>query len=516
MINEELKQFIKNSLAKGVPAQTIKTQLLSTGWSVADIDEGLKAIPQPAMVIPPVSPIGITSQTTTPLSSVHPILTTPTTTPAKKSHVALVIGIVIVILLAAGGAYAYYSGLYESVVGSLFSSPEEEIMHAFVKAKAQESGIIETDISVDLSQVTGITEDLPPFIFGEGAEKKVSLVSKSSYTTKGDEDPKTISELHITVGSLSAGLEQRYLDKKMYLQLVQAPIVPDMFDLSGLVGKWAVIDLAEKNTNGFDLTGFLDPTSLFSEDLSQDEKNKLNEIVSNLHIITVTEKFDSETVNGVATNHYAFDLDRAGISDGVRALVSFFAETKGEGTAPNVTDAEIQEALGIITNFSSEIWIGKRDGLPYKLTISFDAVDPDDVVGEKYQVVIETTFQDWGKDIAINPPESSTPIEELVSEALDEGPLGESRGKAVDAQTSSNISSFRAEAELFFMDQESYRGFCAALDRRDMIVTCRDAASGYVIFAPLTNSNDNFCVDATGFAGAIYKNRPITGLTCPQ
>lgn len=93
MINEELKQFIKDSLARGIPVATIKTQLVEAGWAEADVNEAIALVsPKPASAQPLATtgiPIGSPHAASPSISSPVTSHVSPhATSPVAHSHIA--------------------------------------------------------------------------------------------------------------------------------------------------------------------------------------------------------------------------------------------------------------------------------------------------------------------------------------------------------------------------------------------------------------------------------------------
>ena len=98
--------------------------------------------------------------------------------------------------------------------------------------------------------------------------------------------------------------------------------------------------------------------------------------------------------------------------------------------------------------------------------------------------------------------------------------LPAARGKAGDAQIRSNVSSLRSYAEVYYEQNNTYRGWTAepafAQDVRDKdseVVIQGLSEQTYVIYADLPYANKIFCVDKAGFAGEINAILP-TQKTC--
>lgn len=113
MINQQLTDFIKQQLQKGVSREVILKELLGSDWTVQDIEEGFNAIDVSVPVSDPTStPITNLVSELSPISTLIPNLqTTPNismTSVEAKSHTSRnVILIVLVLFLLAGGVFGY-------------------------------------------------------------------------------------------------------------------------------------------------------------------------------------------------------------------------------------------------------------------------------------------------------------------------------------------------------------------------------------------------------------------------
>jgi len=103
MINQQLLDFIKSQLLKGLDKETIKKELLGNGWAEVDIQEGFNAVSAPVVnptINPVVNPI-INPVVSTSLN--NPILTQNTNHSSKK-----VLLIILAFFIIAGGVSGYY------------------------------------------------------------------------------------------------------------------------------------------------------------------------------------------------------------------------------------------------------------------------------------------------------------------------------------------------------------------------------------------------------------------------
>ncbi len=105
--------------------------------------------------------------------------------------------------------------------------------------------------------------------------------------------------------------------------------------------------------------------------------------------------------------------------------------------------------------------------------------------------------------------------------------LNTARSKGTDAAIKANLGNARAEAEIFYDDNNDYDGVCAttgsnvigdssdaAIDAGSTNVDCTEttANDGWSISALLTSTSTFWCVDSTGFAG--YVGAQVTDGSC--
>lgn len=99
MINQQLLDFIKSQLLKGIDSETITKELQGSGWAQTDINEGFSAINAPManpVINPIINPVAFNSIN-------NPILTQTVNHSGKK-----VLLIIVTLFVIAGGVSGYY------------------------------------------------------------------------------------------------------------------------------------------------------------------------------------------------------------------------------------------------------------------------------------------------------------------------------------------------------------------------------------------------------------------------
>jgi len=81
--------------------------------------------------------------------------------------------------------------------------------------------------------------------------------------------------------------------------------------------------------------------------------------------------------------------------------------------------------------------------------------------------------------------------------------LNSAREKGEDAKIKANLANTRAEAAIYYDNQNTYEGVCAEIDGfGDGIddFRCADGSTSYAAAAELSTSGEWFCVDNAGYA----------------
>ena len=91
--------------------------------------------------------------------------------------------------------------------------------------------------------------------------------------------------------------------------------------------------------------------------------------------------------------------------------------------------------------------------------------------------------------------------------------LGSARGKSKDAAIKAGLSSIRAQAELFALEEGDYDGVCGdskvvailagAVEQGGSDERCFDGDEGWAAGIDIATSNNIYCTDSTGFAGML-------------
>lgn len=447
MINNELLEYIKHQLNNKVSRETITSNLKLTGWLDADVNEAFLALPP---VIPqasvPVSPVVPTvtpgfvppqiqpqpsfvpqmqpvQQPAQPVwQSANPVASPVSYQPSVKSKAKKIFSIIIVLILisvAGGGAYAYYTGVFVSLPALASQSIDS--------ARAANSASYDTTIDIDYSGVKDISGSLDQLLTGSINSKKMSLTVKGSYDISDPKNTKSSTVVSASIGLFSLGAEFRVLNETLFGILTKAPTLDFLPMLSSYENKWVSFPL--KSENGQDVSNPLasvtgiDPN--ITNKLTQEQKDHIYKISRDAHFVKMVKRFTPETVGGELSYHFLFDLDREGITAYLKTLKEYINTIgKNDSVLSSFDSTSFSKNLDNLKDFKGEIWIGRNDKLPHKIVLNL-GIQPDLKKDEQVKFNMIGIFSGWNQPVTITAPAESVPFETFISSMM-----GQSIGQA--------------------------------------------------------------------------------------
>ncbi len=435
-----------------------------------------------------------------------------------KKSLPLFVSLAIVLIIGAGVAFAYTQ--------DVFVSPTEIANNAL--EKTDEITSVRFDATMTVKSITSAESEVSAL---EALGDEVSITVKGAYDAIDPENAKGEINMSLSMGTLQAGIEARVLNKTLFVRLLEAPAIP-VFPLEQYENKWFSLD--ESVAEGFTSKAGISTFSSIQDSLTEEHKAELKKIEQKYNLISVTNRLPSEKINGIETHHYVFVLDRTEISAYLEETEEYIHRVGNSDSVLSTFDAEsVAQTLDLVENFQGELWIGKKDSLPYKVSGSFDVTSGEQSGTARFAII----FSDWGKSIAVESPTGSVPVTELLNSF---GAMlgGNSDGyntvsltamedssyvyeQQMDMALKATIQNVRATAEVYFDTNKSYEGFCNSSDA-EMIggalvaispekeFVCRDESASYVSSVAL--SEGFYCVDSTGVATTL--SSAPTGSTC--
>jgi len=531
MVTKELLDYIKLEMSGGKSFEIVKNTLLQNGWNNFDTEEArrllgisltdstiLKEVPPPPSPATLNQPSVPNLQTTQVFSA--PTTTTLTPNKKKKGYKILIISLIIItLILAAGTAYAYYSGYFISL--------EKISSEAYKSIQSSTSSSFDTTISVELPTLNKTANSPLDFLSSEMLGKNLSLSAVGSYDIANPESYKLDTKLSLNAGTFSGEIEFRLKDHIVYAILSKAPNISFIPILSEYTNKWFSFPLnsttASDATSSFDPVSSLPFMSMIGLDkntfnkLSQEQKDYMLDLTKNASFIKITKKLGVEKINEVPSYHFIFDLDRVGIKNYLINIENYLHSSgKNDSLLSSFKTKEVQDGLDKITYFTGEAWIGRNDHRPYKISISFDVskvISESDVI----KINIISIFKDWDKPIEVVAPTEVNTFESMVG-----GMMEESKLKSEDSIIKNYMTQALIEIKIFYTkNKNNYKGLCTSAESKLIQgrvsdkkgFACKVTTSAYAISAILSDKS-YWCIDSSGYNNSTTK--PITTTSCQK
>lgn len=455
MINLQLSNYIKQCFEQNFSKDQIKAELVKSGWPETDILEAFSSIPTTSLIIKseslaqkpddnknnnPLKQADDTNKTSNKKlknegAQVVPIKKSWRLPLIKFNKTTVIITTTLAFLFLAAGAlaYYYYFPSPERVISKMFDRLNNVNSLAYVselKIEYQlDRSLLEGSFYKDFSGMmdSSILEWLAaPNVFDKPHQLILSLSGQSNFQS----DLKNSVNFKIQTDELFnntvLGAEVRSFDRLVYTNLD----LPDLgfIDLSIFKNQWIKYDASSsinklnnfknlENASGTPGTSTEIVTS-FSEKVAQ-----IKNIIISSSVFQITNTLPEEKINETDARHYEFIINQEN-------LVSFIREIDNKFTAEGkkLTEQEIikiREFLTSLEPIKGEIWIGKKDFLPYKLLVNLIVKDQTVIVSDTEinpikikKIALTLSGQNFNQPINVQAPESTKSIEEMMMKVL--------------------------------------------------------------------------------------------------
>lgn len=406
MANQQLLEYVRQSLAGGATKEDIKSALLNVGWPKEDVDEALDTIS-----------LGV---------SPMPFQVSPTQE-VKKENKRVIVKILIValILISAFSASAAYYYLVQRPKSVLYQLPNRL---ADIKLfQYQING------SSEMTFISGPSKD----IYGKLGKPINAVIDINGNLDLSDErktkgsakfllDVKDPNSFDFKVGVESIFVPQIFYAKLSDFNLLSHENVEKLdldamrFLILPLKGEW--VKFGAQSFGQSSLTGLGIP---FNSDtiISKDDYQKIKEkyqAYSSQDLIII-KSVGSDIIDGKKVYHYqiGLDPDSAGwliqsIEEvGMRKDYDKMSQSEKDDLSQKVKD--IQKTISEIENI--DLYVGKDDFYPYKLKISgkFKDVKFDNKNIFNSDSELEVSISGINQTIQIEEPKNSRSFEEIMA-----------------------------------------------------------------------------------------------------
>lgn len=372
MANQQLIDYINQEVKLGTHQEKIESDLVTAGWQSPDVTEAFKSLKTP--VISNKKPINL-----------------------KK--ILLISGLVLAGLALVGGGVLAYN--------AYFYSPEKNIERMFNNL----SNIKTMAYSGELK----VSANVPETLVSAKKLSNLSLTFDGASDTQNFDDIRGLFSFQIKTDAvsgleLSLGLEMRSLSKMLFLKLSNLPNL-GFIDLGALSDKWIKLDesMISQNNAG----SLSEKYKNIDSNLVKEKAIKLKNLFVSDKVITISETLKKENINGQDTYHYKYIINK-------EALKKFSAEAALLMTDKALTAQEIassSEQIDKIDLSEGELWIGKKDFMPYKLSFNAKAKDETNPSAEN-QINLVLFFKNFNQPVKIEAPADAKTVTELMSSLM--------------------------------------------------------------------------------------------------
>jgi len=382
VVSEELIQYTSQARANGQSNATIRAALISAGWAVEDINSVLGEKTDAQM---PVFSSGVTK--------------------SLQQRRFKMIGIVLMSLgclaIIGSGVWAYMMFVNpdpKAVLTDMFDEVQKVKSFAYVSTVEIYGPEVKTEDTATSSDAFSFFEVSQPT-----EPLHVDVETEGMLDLHNSEDPLFSGSVRLLIENsglfdLSTTIETVVAGRTLFLRLVKAPAIL-FFDLSGLEGKWIAIEEKEVK-EGAEGQGV-------DTELTQEQKNRIYELITQFTFIASIDEMGIEEISGVEAYHYhlTLDLDELDrVSHEVERIIR--PDTQQPST---VTSSPAGEAI----IDALDLWVGKKDHLPYKIEIAERMVKDGEVI---LRAVAKSTASRYNEQFAISAPADAKPLDDILEE----------------------------------------------------------------------------------------------------
>lgn len=374
--------------------------------------------PQPIPVVP-TSPIPVSSpQPPAPtaqvesIQSVAPLQSPNPPNPSKKRAMLLTSIIVAVLILGVSGwmAFGYYQNqrspetIGKKMLNKLSTSVKSLEYNAEIST--------EYDLQTIFKPGANDTDGAP-------ATEKNKILIKIEGKSGSRADGKINNSFAINIDAgkipdfpdpLRAGFEIRNIDKLLYLALTEVPNL-GFFDPATIVNQWVRFDSSTTPASNTS-PSIAKQQEAVKNTLTSENIQKLKTTFENSSLFTWSKEVTSEKINNTDVYHLKFKLNK----EGVKKFVKDLSQLHTDMESASATMPDIDQFIQANEQSEGQIWIGKKDYLPYKLSI--DIVNP---ASEPKNIQLLLNITSYNKEVVVEEPTDSTPMEKILEKFF--GPL---------------------------------------------------------------------------------------------
>lgn len=407
MITKELLSYIETQISRGVEKELIKKALMEVGWRELDVNEAFESFTTPLHVsVKDINQMQVEGM------RVMPVVSGNSSSGLLKTFFVI---FVVCALFSLAGGFVYIS---------YFKDPSpQEVLKGMISAVATVD-TFEYNLNVKTNGATCVNFDDRDDIFNTCTSKKnfVNTTSVLGIADITNFNNPTHRVTFITENRLqwddsvlektSAQLDVVSLNKKLYAKLSNLAFTQQsFFDTSSFINKWISIDISEvqKEFIGTD-------PSMNSELISSEKALRIKESLLSVDTFSVVST-SKDIFEGKEVYKLNFEItpeqQKQFIINTYSILFEDLNGDDGQMTEENVN--AISDAMQGLQTIEGDMWVGKSDFLPYKITL-YPNISVNKSVFEVSDVSIELIVRNYNVPVSVQAPVSTMTFGEVMTE----------------------------------------------------------------------------------------------------
>jgi hypothetical protein len=379
-MNNEVIKYISDAINANLGELEIKRNLLDAGWDpnivedsfahfranqrkpTTNKDEDLLIKQNTTPTETSVSMVSKTNVQTTALKE----LSTATGIPWYKKIILLPI----ILLILAGGFFAFYTFIYAS---------PNKVWQKFTKQSPEKVFSNEFEFTyTDETNSEPVDEKTLPI-----KNLKLSLNGKAYNDVRNQETSQSSSEINyaFTNGNttISTGLSYKLFDNKLYINVGDNPYLSSMLSQLDPDKKieWLMLDLNKLKTklNSENAKELNQINGVLNPELTAD----LKQLWQNTTLVKIDKFLGKEKINGIGTFHFSHSLDKQALTATLNALVDkLMGAVNKNGQKISLEQLQLvkttlSEIVAKIEIQNFETWVGTKDFRLYKVKLQTNA-----------------------------------------------------------------------------------------------------------------------------------------------
>jgi hypothetical protein len=430
MTDQELQKYVQDQLAQGIDPAVLRMALEGEGLSADQINQALAGkIHSPAIQVPKPQGAPAPAPTVAPTTPVAAAGMPIAAAPVKKgffAHKAIIISVLVILALAAGGAYAYTT---------LMLTPEK--ISQKMLTNLAEINSVDYDV-----QIKGtITESYG----GDSTTHSGEVKFRGTSDLRDVNDPKASLIFDFISEDFGIGFEARILSRIAFFKLTE---FPDFDGSDKAKNQWVKVDIDDVQDQ------YGSEAEILSERLSAEQIQKINDAYIKYPLVKLGERIGTETLDNTSTYHYKFTTDK---TNALNFLKEMFKIVYGEAEAQEYSqemDERFTEFFKMVDMPEGDVWVAKKDYLPRKLVFTVNINVPGDYPSSaKFDFVLQ--FSNFNNPTQIEAPSNSKDFKEFYEELTGEAYV-DPVVKSEDSRRVADTRQLQTALELYYNDNGGY------------------------------------------------------------